>query len=82
MNADFWQFAWAHPFLVWLLAWGIWPVCWMLQAVLTAPFSFAFRAYARRQRAHSIHTHGWPTNPLMDADGDIVHPPVPEVASK
>lgn len=74
--ADFFTFAGAHPVVTFFLAWGIWPICWTVQAVLMAPFSFAFKAYNRRLRSINIRTHGWPTNPLMDADGDIVHPPV------
>lgn len=68
---DLLTFMGAHPFLTWCLAWGIWPIC----GVLTAPFRYAFLAYNRRLRSANIRAHGWPTNPLMDADGDIVHPP-------
>lgn len=63
-----------HPFLTWLLAWGIWPVGW----AFTSPFYYAFKAYNRHLRAANIRAHGWPRNPLMDADGDIVHPPQAE----
>lgn len=62
-----------HPVLTWFLAWGLWPVCWMISAVATTPFRLAFRAYNRRLRAKNIAAHGWPANPIMDADGDI-HP--------
>ncbi|TIW26537.1 MAG: hypothetical protein E5V63_13250 [Mesorhizobium sp.] len=73
--ADFYTFAGGHPITTFFLAWGIWPVCWTTQAVLTAPFRFAFLAYNRRLRSLNIRAQGWPTNPMMDADGDIVQPP-------
>ncbi|AMX93745.1 MULTISPECIES: hypothetical protein [Mesorhizobium] len=76
---DFFTFAGAHPAVTFFLAWGIWPVCWTVQAVLTTPFSLAFKAYNRRLRSLNIRAHGWPANPLMDADGDIIHPPVANV---
>lgn len=68
----------SNPFLTWLLAWGLWPVCWMLTNVLTAPFAYAFRAYNRKKRSANISSQGWPTNPNMDADGDIILPQVEE----
>ena len=74
MSTDFWTFAWNHPFLVWCIAWGIWPVCWMVTAVITAPFKLGFRAYNRHLRAKNIALHGWPKHPNMDADGDLVFP--------
>lgn len=77
--SDFFIFAGAHPIVTFFLAWSIWPICWMAQAVLTAPFRFAYLAYLRRQRALNIHTHGWPPHPLMNADGNIIHPPVADV---
>lgn len=67
-----------HPVLSWFLAWGLWPVCWATSAILTTPFNAALRAYGRYLRAKNIRARGWPTAPLMDADGDIVHPPQPE----
>ncbi|TJW14347.1 MAG: hypothetical protein E5W82_10235 [Mesorhizobium sp.] len=76
---DFYNFAGAHPVVTFFLAWGIWPVCWTVQIVLTVPFRLAFAAYNRRLRSLNIRAHGWPTSPLMDADGDIVHPPVANV---
>ena len=81
MNA-FYAFATENPYLTWFLAWGIWPVCWMLTSVLTAPFGFAFKAYNRTLRAKNIRAHGWPTAKLMDADGDIVHPPAASTANE
>ena len=60
----------SNPWLTWALAWGIWPVC----GVLKAPFYYAFKAYNRKKRSENIAAHGWPTAPLMDADGDIIHP--------
>ena len=68
--SDFFAFAGEHPFLTWCLAWAIFPIC----SALTAPFRYAFKAYNRKVRSRNIAAHGWPTNPLMDADGDIVHP--------
>lgn len=76
--SDFFNFAENHPFLTWFLAWGIWPICWMLQKVLVAPFAYSFRAWNRTLRSRNVVAHGWPKNPLMDADGDIVHPPKTE----
>lgn len=72
--SEFFAFASAHPFVTWLLAWGLWPVCWMVVAVLTSPFTNAFKAFNRHCRTKNIGARGWPANPLMDADGDIIHP--------
>ncbi|TCU34036.1 hypothetical protein EV129_11319 [Rhizobium azibense] len=72
------QFAGNHPFLTWFIAWGIWPVCWTVHAVLTTPFRCAYGAYKRKLRSRDIQAHGWRTARLMDADGDIVHPPKEE----
>lgn len=72
---SFYNFAAAHPFLTWFLAWGIWPVCWAAVAIWSAPFSYAFKAYNRHLRARNIWMYGWPNRHLMDADGNIVHPP-------
>lgn len=71
---SFYAFASENPFLTWFLAWGIWPVCSMITSVLTAPLVCALNAYNRSLRARNIRIHGWPSSPLMDADGDIVHP--------
>ena len=68
---EFFQFASENPWLTWALAWGIWPVA----QVLVAPFKYGFQAYNRRLRSQNIARRGWPTQSLMDADGDIVHPP-------
>lgn len=70
--ADLFSFMAQHPFLTWCLAWGVWPIC----QALTAPFRYAFLAYSRRLRSLNIRAHGWPANPLMDADGDVIHPPM------
>lgn len=64
------EFAGNHPFLAWCALWGIWPIC----GIFTTPFNVAFRSYNRHCRSKNIATRGWPTNPLMDADGDIIHP--------
>ncbi|HEX5933761.1 MAG TPA: hypothetical protein VFY63_06320 [Pseudorhizobium sp.] len=69
------QFAGEHPFLTWCLAWSIWPVCSMVGKILSAPFFYPYLAYKRHLRSADIRARGWPTAPLMDADGDIVHPP-------
>lgn len=74
MSADFWQFAFNHPILTWLMAWGIWPVCWCITSVFTTPFTLAFKAYNRHLRSANIRANGWPKHPNMDADGDLVFP--------
>lgn len=75
----FFNFASNHPFTAWCMAWGLWPICWMIReisiSVLTAPFRYGYHAYIRRLRSRNIRLHGWPTARHMDADGDIVHPP-------
>lgn len=76
--ADILRFAGEHPFLAWCLAWAIWPVCSMLATVLSSPFRYPYLAYNRRLPSQNIRAQGWPTAPLMDADGDIVHPPKEE----
>lgn len=72
---NFWDFASQHPFWAWGIAWGLWPICWALSAIITAPFSYTFKAYNRKKRFETIQAKGWPTARFMDADGDIVHPP-------
>lgn len=72
--SEFYAFASENPFLTWFLAWAIFPVCSMIATILTAPFRFPYLAYKRRLRSGDIQSRGWPTAPLMDADGDIVHP--------
>jgi len=64
---EFYTFAGEHPVVTVLLAWAV-------ASVLTAPFKYAYLAYSRRLRSLNIWRRGWPTAPLMDADGDIVHP--------
>lgn len=78
MNAEIVQILYSNPFLTWCLAWLVWPITWMITAILTTPFNMAFKAYNRKKRAENIRAHGYPTTPLMDADGDIIHPPVKE----
>ena len=67
-----WDFATANPgtafLIVLVLAWAF-----------IEPFRYAFRAYNRRLRSRNIAAHGWP-KPPVDADGDIVYPPVAESA--
>ena len=59
------DFAKDSPFvallMVWIIAWAF-----------TRPFAYAFKAYNRRMRSRNIAARGWPTNPRMDADGDII----------
>lgn len=78
MNA--FEFMLANPWLTWALAWGLWPICWAISSILTTPFNVAFKAYNRRLRSKNILARGWPTAQLMDADGDIIHPPVKEAS--
>lgn len=68
--SEFFAFAGDHPFLTFFLAWMIYPIC----SAISSPFRYAYLAYGRKVRGRSIAAHGWPKNPLMDADGDIVHP--------
>lgn len=65
----------AHPVLTFCLAWGIWPICSMAATIAVAPFRYPYLAYSRRLRSLNIRSQGWPLHPLMDADGDIIHPP-------
>ena len=58
-----WQAAIHAPFIAFC---AIVAVYWAIKL----PF-IAFRLFIR---SRNIAKHGWPTNPLMDADGDIVHP--------
>ncbi len=78
MTSEVLAFMGANPWLTWALAWGLWPVCWAISSILTTPFNMAFKMYNRHLRARNIAAHGYPTNPLMDADGDIIHPPKEE----
>lgn len=77
----FFNFASNHPILTFFLSWGIWPACWAVTHVLTYPFKVAYMAYKMHLRAGNIRAHGWPKTPLMDADGDIMHPKPPEKKS-
>lgn len=81
MHSNIYDFMGEHWFLTWCLAWLIWPILIVTKAVLTAPFSYPYNAYKARLRAMNIAIHGWPTAPLMNADGDIVHPPKEEKKS-
>jgi hypothetical protein len=53
-----------------------WTVCIVLIVcyAITRPFRYIYMGYRRKLRSHDIQTHGWPTTPNMDADGDIIHP--------
>lgn len=57
---EFWQWATVHWFLTFLVA--------------SAVISGIFRTINRVLRTVKVIARGWPTAPLMDADGDIVHP--------
>lgn len=57
------QFASNHPFLFFLM------ICATYYTLKTP-----FYAWNRYLRSKNIRERGWPSNPLMDADGDIVHP--------
>jgi hypothetical protein len=63
---EFYAFASNSPYLTFFL---FWIVGW----TVTTPIAYICRAYNRRLRSKNIAARGWPTNPLMDADGDIVH---------
>ena len=64
---DFYIFAAGHPLLTLVLA-------FVVATVVVAPFKYAALAVSRYCRSRNIAARGWPQNPLMDADGDIVHP--------
>lgn len=72
--SGFWTFANSWPLTalitIWILAWAF-----------VQPFRYAFRAYARKCRSQNIQAQGWPTNPNMDADGDLVYPDKEEATS-
>jgi hypothetical protein len=57
-----------HPIVTVLLAWC---VAGLAYKVARLPYLMLNRWLRHR----NIVAHGWPTHPLMDADGDIVHPP-------
>lgn len=61
------SFAENHPFLSFV---GICCIYWICK--------LPFFAWNRLLRHLNIRKNGWPVNPLMDADGDIVHPPKQE----
>lgn len=72
---DLLHFAGLHPWLAWGLSWGLWPAAWVAVTVIAVPFQTVLTAYNRHLRSKNIAAAGWPDKPLMDADGDIVHPP-------
>lgn len=74
-------FASQHWFLAWCALWLIWaivPLAWVVMTIILAPFRYINRRDARAERTKRILAHGWPTQDLMDADGNIVHPKPPE----
>lgn len=66
-----WDFMDKHWFVALVL------IC-VTGGTITAPARYAFLAWNRHCRSKNIALRGWPTNPLMDADGDIVHPKTEE----
>jgi amino acid transporter len=72
--SGFWSLAQERPFTAWLLALSL----WIIPATIQIPFVIAFKCWNRWLRNRNLKHLGWPRNPLMDADGDIVHPPVKE----
>lgn len=65
------QFADRHWFIT---ACAVISMCSTVYLLVKAPF-FVLNRFLRHR---DIKAHGWPTNPLMDADGDIVHPDGPK----
>lgn len=61
--SDFYAFAGDHPFLTSFLG-----------LLVLAAWSGPWSVFRRVIRSFDIQAHGWPTAPLMDADGDIIHP--------
>jgi len=55
-----------NAFIQWSALWLLWGVYFL--AV------WPFRLVNRFFRSRNIKNAGWPSNPLMDADGDINHP--------
>lgn len=56
----FWKFGGEHYFIVLILAYSV--------------IHTVGRMYSRTLRSFNIRKHGYPANPIMDADGDIVYP--------
>lgn len=79
--SGFWELAKERPFTAWCLAWGVWPLVYLITYVVGLPFNFAYRVWNRWLRHRNIMSHGWPTAANMDADGDIVHPKVEKDAA-
>ncbi|MEO1208436.1 MAG: hypothetical protein AAFX78_02740 [Cyanobacteria bacterium J06638_20] len=63
----FWSLAIERPFLAFCIA-------LIMLAAVSSICSLVFRMWNRLMRSRNIAQQGWPTNPLMDADGDIIHP--------
>ena len=57
------KFAGEHWFLSFLI------ICAVYYTLKTP-----YLVWNRFLRSRNIKHHGWPSNPLMDADGDIIHP--------
>ncbi|WIY25063.1 hypothetical protein [Parasedimentitalea psychrophila] len=68
--SGFWVLAQNRPITAWLIAWGF----WVIPTTIGIPCRYAFLTFNRWMRHRNISNQGWPTAPLMDADGDIVHP--------
>lgn len=61
------EFASVNP---WLTFFMFWIGCY----TIVAPFKIIWLCWNRYLRSKDIQSHGYPTMPNMDADGDIVHP--------
>lgn len=62
--SEFYAFASENPFLTFFLG-----------VLVLVAWSGPWAVLRRVIRSIDIQTNGWPTAPLMDADGDIIHPP-------
>lgn len=67
----FFMFAGDHPFAATIM---VIAVLMAIKGIIYAFINQPFRFYNRTMRHLTIRKCGWPANPLMDADGDIVHP--------
>lgn len=63
----FWSLAIERPFLAFCIA-------LIMLAAVSSICSMVFRMWNRWMRSRNIVHQGWPAHPLMDADGDIIHP--------
>lgn len=78
---NMWSWAHSHPWLFTFLAWSALWLGWGLPFVVNVignVMIYPFRLWRRAIRSRDIQAQGWPPHPLMDADGDIIHPPKEE----